>query len=391
MDQLLPLNPYSAELEDLGTRRKYAELLRAQSMQPLQGAGMAGRTVAPISLAQGFAQLLRGGVADATDQQVTGQRRALSDRYQKETQDTLAQALAKARGGDALGGAQQMAGSPNPVQQGIGYGAIGQEFLPPKPYVVGHSLLNNKGQVIGTDPTFAQQKEEDRKAREQNLIMQLAQSANDKEAQRAILIQLKQMGVDSAMALKQAALAARPADPVTAVTIQDPNDPNGTIVIDGRTKQVLGKGAKLTDAGKLENKRQFNMQGIGQTIQEAEDILTNKVKPPTGSGIGSAVDTVAGVFGATPSGAAEAQRLKAVGGALVSKMPRMEGPQSDKDVALYKEMAGMVGDSTVPVERRVAALDEVKKLWAKYERLNPDAFAERRAGGEPPPGAVRPR
>jgi hypothetical protein len=172
--------------------------------------------------------------------------------------------------------------------------------------------------------------------------------------------------------------------PVTPVTIQDPDDPNGTIVIDGRTKERLGKGPKLTDAGKLENKRAFNMQGIGATIKEAEDLLTGASGQalPTGSGIGAAYDTVAGVFGASPEGAKEAQSLKAIGGALVSKMPRMEGPQSDKDVALYKEMAGVVGDATIPRARRVAALEKVKDLWAKYEKFNPEGFADRRANAE---------
>lgn len=170
--------------------------------------------------------------------------------------------------------------------------------------------------------------------------------------------------------------------PVSPVTIQDPNDPNGTVVIDGRTKAVLGKGPKLTDAGKLDNKRAFNMQGIGATIQEAQDLLTGASGQalPTGSGVGAAYDSVAGVFGASPEGAKEAQSLKAIGGALVSKMPRMEGPQSDKDVALYKEMAGVIGDATIPRVRRVAALDKVKDLWAKYEKFNPDGFADRRAG-----------
>jgi hypothetical protein len=67
--------------------------------------------------------------------------------------------------------------------------------------------------------------------------------------------------------------------------------------------------------------------------------------------------------------------MRALGGALVAKMPRMEGPQSDKDVALYRESAGRIGDSTIPIARRKAALETVKELWTKYERLNPDAFA----------------
>ena len=41
--------------------------------------------------------------------------------------------------------------------------------------------------------------------------------------------------------------AAEPA--VTPVTIADPNDPSGTLVVDGRTNRVLGKGPKLTQTG----------------------------------------------------------------------------------------------------------------------------------------------
>jgi len=118
-----------------------------------------------------------------------------------------------------------------------------------------------------------------------------------------------------------------------------------------------------------EQERAFSMSGIGDLIQSAKDILSGEsgVKP-TGSGAGTVYDIAAGFVGKSPSGAAEAQKLKAIGGALTAKMPRMQGPQSDKDVILYKEMAATVGDSTVPIDRRLAALQTVEELWAKYER-----------------------
>ena len=47
-------------------------------------------------------------------------------------------------------------------------------------------------------------------------------------------------------------------------------------------------------------------------------------------------------------------------------MPRMEGPQSDKDTALYRQMAGQIGDSTVPTSTRKAALGTIKNLHQKY-------------------------
>jgi hypothetical protein len=112
-------------------------------------------------------------------------------------------------------------------------------------------------------------------------------------------------------------------------------------------------------------KRDFNLSGIGSIISEAETLLA---KGPTSSGIGAAADMAGRVIGYAPPGANEAAQLEAVAGALVAKMPRMEGPQSDFDVKNYREMAGQVGDRTLPLSTRKAALDEVKRLWVKYDK-----------------------
>lgn len=121
----------------------------------------------------------------------------------------------------------------------------------------------------------------------------------------------------------------------------------------------------------METKREFNMGGLNETIAEARKILTGGGGAlPTSSGVGSIVDSVGSFVGMAPKGAAQADQLRALGGALTSKVPRMEGPQSDKDVQLYREMAGQVGDSGLPIGRRLAALDEVQRLYGKYENLN---------------------
>lgn len=132
-----------------------------------------------------------------------------------------------------------------------------------------------------------------------------------------------------------------------------------------------------------EAKRDFNMMGLSDIIDEANGVLTGTTKP-TSSGIGSVVDSVASVVGASPAGAAEADKLRAIGGALVAKMPRMEGPQSDFDVKNYKEMAGQIGNSNLPIERRLAALETVKKIWQKYDK---SAAPATNAG--PQPGTVQ--
>lgn len=70
--------------------------------------------------------------------------------------------------------------------------------------------------------------------------------------------------------------------------------------------------------------------------------------------------------GSATEGAKATAQLQAIEGALVSKMPKMSGPQSDKDVALYRQMAGVVGDPTVPVEQRQAALDTIEQIQQRY-------------------------
>lgn len=132
-------------------------------------------------------------------------------------------------------------------------------------------------------------------------------------------------------------------------------------------------------------KREFGMRDLRNTVQMARNILDGKGmegkggSTPTHSGLGTAVDATAGFFGVGTDGGDAAAQLKSIGGVLTSKMPRMEGPQSDADRIQYAQMAGEVGNSMLPISRRKAALDVIEKLWAKY-----DKSGEVGAGGNSP-------
>lgn len=133
-----------------------------------------------------------------------------------------------------------------------------------------------------------------------------------------------------------------------------------------------GQAAISQEKAGMEAKREFNMSGLGSTIDDARALLSGTGKSkPTNSYMGALVDMAGQTVGYAPDGAKEADKLKSLQGVLTMKMPRMEGPQSDKDVALYREMAGQVGDNTLPVERRLAALDTVEQLWRKYDKSSP--------------------
>jgi hypothetical protein len=112
------------------------------------------------------------------------------------------------------------------------------------------------------------------------------------------------------------------------------------------------------------------MAGAPDIVNDARNILTGKVKP-TSSGLGTIADVAGSTVGYAPIGAAQADQLRVIGGQLVAKMPRMEGPQSDRDVALYTQMAGQIGDSTIPVSRRIKALKTVEGIVSKYATKQP--------------------
>lgn len=420
---------YSAQLEDIQRRRKLAELMQMQSMQPLESPRPAGGWEIPISPLSGVAKMVQAyggakGLESAKTRQQALAERLRGDRMQdyitlaEAMQPTPEKSLAPDPLEADLGGGQyeppqqmNMPARPagvteatirnlrTPEAQQAGLGMM-QKANEPYTLSPGAVRMGPGNQPLASAPPTPRADNRPELLRLQEALQLLPEGHPNREG---ILQRIRYLGEGKESAEKgnwsepyqlggswvqkndttgqvRQAVSREPQirvdnpAPVTAVTIQDPKDPNKTIVVDGRTGRTIGQGPKLTEPGRMEAKRQFNMQGIGATIAEAESILNNKAKPPTGSGIGAVYDVAAGVFGKSPAGSVEAQRLKAIGGALTAKMPRMEGPQSDRDTALYQEMAAMVGDATVPVERRVGALEEVKKLWAKYERLNPEAF-----------------
>ena len=107
-------------------------------------------------------------------------------------------------------------------------------------------------------------------------------------------------------------------------------------------------------------------------INDARDVISilNQAQPlidkSTSSGAGHAYDVTKGFFGGTTQGAQAAAQLKALEGSLVSKMPKMSGPQSDKDVLLYRQMAGEIGDPTIPAAQKKAAMDTIREINQRY-------------------------
>jgi hypothetical protein len=105
-----------------------------------------------------------------------------------------------------------------------------------------------------------------------------------------------------------------------------------------------------------------NAHAVHSVVKQIEETLPKA----HGSGIGAGFGYMANVFGMdSPQNEADAQ-LKVLGSKLLMQVPRFQGPQSDKDVAVYKEAAGQIGDPTIPANVRMAALKTIKELNARY-------------------------
>lgn len=121
--------------------------------------------------------------------------------------------------------------------------------------------------------------------------------------------------------------------------------------------------ANRADASKkAEN---LSNQLIGN-IQEARNLLSGA----TGSLAGAARDKIGDAVGIANEAGIKATQLETLAGWMVANVPRMEGPQSNIDVENYRIMAARVGDRTIPVESRLAALDTLEKLQNKYKDIN---------------------
>lgn len=133
-----------------------------------------------------------------------------------------------------------------------------------------------------------------------------------------------------------------------------------TNAINEREIAVKEKTAKTTPGAteaKADDEREVN---------RLLDIASPLLDSSTGSYSGTAIDESLRAFGISTKGASAASKLKAIEGALISKMPKMSGPQSDKDVLLYKQMAGQIGDRTIPAAQKKAAMDTIREINSRY-------------------------
>jgi hypothetical protein len=140
---------------------------------------------------------------------------------------------------------------------------------------------------------------------------------------------------------------------------------------DGQPIKVQQKGQSNLTAQNAQREETQRLQRVDAILPEIEKILPNA----TSSYVGAGADLLGRAVGYSTDGAKATAQLKTLAGQLVSLMPKMSGPQSDKDVAMYREMAGNLADDTQPIQTRMAALQTIKALNSKYKGMNQQSGA----------------
>lgn len=134
-------------------------------------------------------------------------------------------------------------------------------------------------------------------------------------------------------------------------------DANGTQLASNKTNNPQAQ---------AQNEEAMRIQRVDTILPEVKKLLPKA----TGSYAGAGVDFLGRAVGISTDGAKATAQLKTLSGQLVALMPKMSGPQSDKDVQMYREMAGELADDTKPIQTRLAALQTIEQLNNKYREIN---------------------
>lgn len=124
------------------------------------------------------------------------------------------------------------------------------------------------------------------------------------------------------------------------------------------------EGAKNTaEANKIVQEKGRQAVNSLDLIAEARQLLPNA----TGGGWDNVGKSIKGAVGYSDAKTQADARLGVIASGLTSAVPRMQGPQSDRDVQLYQQAAGDVANTSKPVGDRLAALKTIEGLQLKYK------------------------
>jgi len=121
---------------------------------------------------------------------------------------------------------------------------------------------------------------------------------------------------------------------------------------------------QAAEFAKANRKLAENAKSSFDVLKEAANVLSSG-NPSSGRGE-NIVTGVREFFGGGGKTSAADAILTIYGTKLTQQVPRFEGPQSDKDTALYQASAGDLGNPNKPIETRLAAIKTMIDLSKKY-------------------------
>lgn len=418
-------DPYAIESQieaaPFNRQREMAKILQQQSSNVPQGQMVSGHYVAP-SFFQYLAPLVQGGVSQYLSKDADKEQLAQAAALREQSGADLARAQGIAQGQEAIPAQQGPMPQGGNLDQTTGQKAVAanpqlaaQELMKSRDpalrslglkYLEGYKLGEGEIQTSGIFGTLKGGEKfhaplatdvgnaiEYRDPKDPSRVLtRVAKGVSPGEAARLADEGIAFAGGGGGGGSNQGAGTAPLANPkAAALAGQAPAKPVGSSTA---TPQATQSAVKPTTAGgdftpatlpvyendpnlspkqNREARAKFN-ETINTSKKNAQDsygVVGQSIKilkeGNASSGRGSNIVTGAGEFFGYGGKASQADsQLTALGGQLTSKVPRFEGPQSNTDVALYKSMAGDVGNANLPRSTRLAALNTIIDLNEKY-------------------------
>ena len=296
---------------------------------------------------QGYETARQGNMqADTTAIQQAGALQALNAKQQAAQQEMELRKVVAQSGGDPAKAVQALINAGTPQSIALAEKLKGLMPKPAEPFTLspGAQRFDASGKLISTAP-FAPQ------------AFTLAPGAQRIGAGGEV-VATNPKGAD--------------ATPVTPVTIADPADPTGasTIVIDGRTKRVLGKGPKLTQTGSADQKLVLGMPQarlrVGTMIQNIDKLDTALAELDADPGLPNITGTI---MGRTPNITNTATGAQAKLDSIKSQIFQ-SSLQSMREASKTGGAVGNVSDREGDkLERTIAALDQAQGTPAFKDQL----------------------
>lgn len=146
------------------------------------------------------------------------------------------------------------------------------------------------------------------------------------------------------------------------VTLKPEDVPVNAAAKSNAVADASARGAKTGAASGTEEVKYIQAPEVASLIKEAKDLLPKA----TSGGAQTMFRDAAAFFNEATPGSKIDTKLNVLGTKLTAKVPRFEGPQSDRDIAEYKTAAGDLANTKLPYETRLAAADTIEALNNKY-------------------------